>query len=140
MMSKTDLHQAFWETRYVVKTGGPISEAIVLRIGQNAKTLEDALPHANNWAFITAANPLPEILTPDENQNRQDKLRKLLKEMGYIFYEGVGVSADAHWQEDSMLIVNITRKDANTIAHHFGQMAFVYGTLRKVTELVYTEP
>jgi hypothetical protein len=137
-MTSTELHKAFIETRYIVKACDLFSEEIVLRIGQPAFSLEATLPNIKQWAFITASNPLPNILTPAENHQRHIRLRKLLLEMGYPIYEAVGISADGGWQEESLLVANISLKEANAMANRFGQLAFVFGTEGKVSELVYT--
>jgi hypothetical protein len=44
------------------------------------------------WAFITAWNPLPEILTKSENDIRNNQLKVQLMEEGFVFHPGIGIS------------------------------------------------
>ena len=134
-MTDDSLHQAFLDTHYTVH----LEQDITLHIGGGNAGLLTALPHLISWAFITACNPLPNILNVEENLARNKMLRARLEENGYIIHEGTGISADGTWAEASFLIENITRADAHTLARDFGQLAFVYGDREKWNELVYTE-
>lgn len=134
-MTDDSLHQAFLDTHYTVH----LEPDITLHIGGSNTNLLTALPHLTSWAFITAWNPLPNILNVEENLARNKLLRARLEQEGYVIQEGTGISADGTWAEASFLIENITLTDAHTMAKGFGQLAFVYGDREKGNELVYTE-
>ncbi len=134
-MTSDSLHQAFLDTRYVVH----LNPDVTLRIGGSNSELLARLPHLSSWAFVTAWNPLPEILTMEENIARNRLLRARLEEVKYIVHEGTGISADGTWEEASFLIENISQADAYTIARDFGQLAFVYGERVKGNVLIYAK-
>lgn len=131
-------HQAFLETLYTVKKSDMIPEVVVIRIGNHASELEAIMPHLNSWAFITAFNPLPEILSHEENLQRNKNLMTFLIGGNFRLHPGVGISGDGRWQEESFLIENIDREEAKSIAKQFGQLAFVWGRRNECAELVYT--
>jgi len=58
-MTSDSLHHAFLDTRYIVH----LDADVTLRIGGSSAELLARLPHLSSWAFVTAWNPLPEILT-----------------------------------------------------------------------------
>jgi len=134
-MTPESLHQAFLNTRYIVH----LEPDVTLRNYDKSTDLLTRLPHLTSWAFITAWNPLPEILTMAKNFARNGLLRARLEEGKYIVHEGTGISADGIWAEAFFLIENITLAEAHTIAKDFGQLAFVYGGREKGNELVYIE-
>lgn len=57
-----------------------------------------------------------DILTKSENDVRNNQL----KEEGFIFYQGVGISKNEDWSEDSFFIENIDLKKANEISLKYG--------------------
>ena len=128
------MEQAFLETSYIVQTENPV----VLKIGEIPTQLLENYPEIKTWAFITAWNPLPDILSKAQNDFRNNQLAVLLKEEGLIFYPGVGISKNEDWSEDSFFIENIELQKANEIASKFGQLAFVYGNILKGNQLIYT--
>jgi hypothetical protein len=111
----------------------------VLRIGETGDLLLALLPDLQSWAFITAWNPLPEILTSAENQARNKELSNIMTEKGYRYHSGVGRSDAGDWQEDSFLIENITLDEAKQLAKQFGQLAFVYWEKGIEIKLLYSD-
>lgn len=68
-MTKQEIHQAFLNTSFKVFTKPAFTikiDALVLEVQQ-----------FNSWAFITAWNPSPEILSLEENRNRNQNLEEL---------------------------------------------------------------
>jgi hypothetical protein len=53
-------------------------------------------------------------------------------------FSGIGVSADKKWSEESYLIENIDQNGANEIALKYGQKAFVFIDIDRMTKLIYT--
>jgi len=133
-MNRDEIHRAFLETRYIVNTGGEV----VLRIGDPVRELLLRLPHIRTWAFLTAWNPLPDILPLSENRERNARMERDLITSGYRIHPGIGVSADGQWSEESLLVEDITAEAAREIAERFGQLAFVFGTAESGNALVYT--
>lgn len=96
------IHSAFTNTSNIVS----LEKVVVLRIGDSGEVLSLLLPGVKFWAFITAWNPLPDILTLPENLARNEALAQMLTEKGYRYHAGIGQSAAGDWQEDSFLIRN----------------------------------
>lgn len=121
----SEFKTAFLETNYNIHFQD--GETINLRIGEQPLELLNKLPHLETWAFITAWNPLPIILTKEENYKRNTKLHEKLQEMGFVVHHGVGISKDGNWQEDSFFVENIDKETAKEVSALFSQKAFVYG-------------
>ena len=92
----------------------------------------------NSWAFITAWNPSPEILSLEENRNRNQNLEEEISSFGLKYCHGIGISADEQWSEESFFIENISLDKANEWAVKYGQLAFIYGKKSEKAKLVYT--
>jgi hypothetical protein len=134
-MDSSQIEQAFLETNYIVQTENPI----VLIIGEIPKQLFQNFPLIKTWAFITAWNPLPDILTKSENDIRNHQLKVQLMEEGFIFHPGVGISKNEDWSEDSFFIENIDLDTANAISLKYGQLAFLFGDNLNGNQLIFTE-
>ena len=134
-MDSNQIEQAFLETNYIAEIE---DNPIVLKIGETPENLIQRFPKIKTWAFITAWNPLPDILTKSENDIRNNQLKIQLKEEGFIFYPGVGISKNEDWSEDSFFIENIELETANDISLKFGQLAFLYGDIAKGNQLIFT--
>ena len=99
-MKTNEIEQAFLETNYIIHLQGEI----VLRIGEIPLDLLEQLPLLETWAFITAWNPLPDILSKSENNLRNAALQRHLIDHGYTVHNGIGVSKDQSWSEESCFI------------------------------------
>ena len=133
-MKTNEIEQAFLETNYIIHLQGEI----VLRIGEIPADLLEQLPSLETWAFITAWNPLPDILSKAENDLRNAALQRHLIDHGYTVHKGIGVSKDQSWSEESFFIENINLEDARQASAKFGQLAFVYGDRKNGNQLVFT--
>ena len=133
-MQSTEIEQAFLETSYIIHLQGEI----VLRIGEMPADLLKQLPSLETWAFITAWNPLPDILSKAENDVRNAALQRHLIDQGYTVHNGIGISKDQSWSEESFFIENISLEDARQASAKFGQLAFVYGDRKNGNQLVFT--
>jgi hypothetical protein len=134
-MDTDKIETSFLETNYLIL----LENKIVLKIGVMPSQLFSEFPQIKTWAFITAWNPLPDILTKSENDIRNNQLKVQLKEDGFIFYPGVGISKNEDWSEDSFFIENIELKTANNISLKYGQLAFLYGDKVKGNQLIFTK-
>ena len=133
-MKTTEIEQAFLETNYIIHLQGEI----VLRIGEMPADLLKQLPLLETWAFITAWNPLPDILSKAENDVRNASLQRHLIDLGYTVHNGIGISKDQSWSEESFFIENISFEDSRQASAKFGQLAFVYGDRKNGNQLVFT--
>jgi hypothetical protein len=133
-MKTNEIEQAFLETSYIIH----LQSDIVLKIGEVPADLLEHLPLLKTWAFITAWNPLPDILSKAENEQRNEDLQQYLLDRGYPIHKGIGISKDQTWSEESFFIENIELEDARTASAKFGQLAFVYGERKHVNQLVFT--
>lgn len=131
---ETDL--AFKSTNYIILKNEVFPKDIILNIGIINEN--NQVSTIKEWAFITAWNPLPEILSLEENLERNNALLTELTSFGYVCHLGKGVSSDGQWQEESFFIENIDKLTALTISNKYGQLAFVHGVLNKEAELVYS--
>ena len=75
-------------------------------------------------ALITAWNPRSEILTEDENDERQRDLLSNIEQMRLNYLVGYCHLED--WLEYSYLILGIDKKQATTTAKKFEQYAYVW--------------
>lgn len=135
MMDTDKIETAFLETNYIIL----LENKIALKIGDMPSQLFSEYPQIKTWAFLTAWNPLPDILTKSENDIRNNQLKIQLKEQGFNFYPGVGISKNEDWSEDSFFIENIDLETANQISLKFGQLAFLYGDKVKGNQLIFTK-
>jgi hypothetical protein len=134
-MDTDKIENAFLETNYMIL----LENKIVLKIGEMPSRLFSEYPQIKTWAFITAWNPLPDILTKSENDIRNNQLQFQLKEEGFNFYPGVGISKNSDWSEDSFFIENIELETATNISLKYGQLAFLYGDKVNGNQLIFTK-
>lgn len=130
-MTSDLLHQAFLNTSFKVlgKTD------FIIKIG----TIISEVQLFNSWTFITAWNPSPEILTLEENRIRNKNLEYDIIKFGLKYSNGIGISADEQWSEESYFIENISLDKTNELAAKYGQLAYVFGTKNEVATLLYTK-
>ena len=134
-MDTKKIEASFLETNYIIH----LDNKIVLKIGEMPTTLLSEYSQIRTWAFITAWNPLPDILTKSENDIRNHQLQVQLEEEGFIFHPGVGISKNEDWSEDSFFIENIELERANDISLKYGQLAFLYGDKVNGNQLIFTK-
>ena len=138
-MKNSEYKSAFKETYFIV-LGDPWSAGdICISVGKIPYPLFKTIPNIHTWAFITAWNPLPVVLSQKENDLRNAQFHKLMTQEGYQLYKGVGKAPDNSWHEDSFLVLNIKNEVAMHWAKRFGQMAFVFGEKDKKAELIFCE-
>ncbi len=125
--------EAFNNTDYVVNIN---DKTIIINIGKAQTELDNLIKPLKKWAFITAYNPLPKILSDDENKTRNKQLRQDAENLGFQVYTGYGISKDKCWKEDSFLIVGIDKIEAIQLGAKYGQLAIVTGSTNNKTELI----
>jgi hypothetical protein len=134
-MNKT-LADSYNATTFTVET--PIGR-IDIRVGKRHpridRLMEGVSPAA--WAYITAWNPHSELLSKDQNAIAQGSLRRVIRDRGFLNYEGYGIPDNPGWSpEQSVWIAGIDRTEAEFIGRQFGQNAIVVGVAGGIAELL----
>jgi len=129
-MNKEKIHQVFLDTTFRILS----TPVIDIKINKTIPKLN----HLESWAFLTAWNPLPVILSEAENKRRNLELEDDIKALDLKYNLGVGISQDENWKEDSFFIENCTEEKANELAVKYGQLAYVWGNINKEASLIYT--
>jgi len=118
------LRQAFEETHYTVHHEHPFT----LRIGQPSPELDQVLRTTghDSAAFVTAWTPMCQLLSVEDNHQRQQALKDELQRRGLAWVPGIGQHPDNGWPgEESVLVLGIAEQAARTLCAGFQQMAFV---------------
>ena len=129
------LTAAYEKAQYVV-FGEP---ELVLRVGEPNSDLDELLEAegADTAAYVTAANPRGEPSSHWKNELATAALHETQTAAGYACYAGEGRDPEGRWgAEPSMLIVGISRADAEAVGRVFGQNAIVFVRKGGAPELV----
>ncbi len=124
-----ELIAAYEKADYVVfghQRGAP---ELVIRVDQVNPALDELLGHneAATAAFVTACNPRGEKKTYEENEAAAAALRASPALIGYAWFKGEGRDPEGRWpSEPSLLIVGISRKDAEQLGEALNQNAIVF--------------
>jgi Protein of unknown function (DUF3293) len=105
--------------------------ALDIRIGESSERIDTLLKQqaAQRWAFVTAQNPRSQR-TEVENEQRRQALKRRVTEMGFVYFEGRGISPANDWPaESSLLIIGIPAAVAGLLGRSFEQFAIVAGEL-----------
>jgi hypothetical protein len=112
---------------------------LVLRIGEPSPAL-DALLEAEGAAtaaYVTAANPHGRLAGTTENVLASTALLEAQREAGYACYAGEGRDPQGEWPaEPSVLVVGITRAEAEVLGRSYDQVAIVFVEKGRAPELV----
>jgi|GEM_PF-2768736 len=134
MKARAQYHHVFQHSAYIVWLD---DRAHRLRLDAPNLFLKELSGVRQGWALITAHNPLPQILSTEENRRRNEALAALLDRQGYRYFPALGKGKD--WEEESFLIVGITRSEALHLARAFGQLAILWGRDDSPAQIVYTD-
>jgi len=137
MNTYEEYHTAFEQTNYVVYPTE--NKSVAIKINHTPTSLLPFFPELKSWAVITAWNPLPDVLSLEENNTRNEALRLDIEALGLQYCPANGIAINEMWMEEGFFIQNCTQQQANTLAAKFGQLAFVYGEISEVAKLIYTE-
>jgi hypothetical protein len=102
---------------------------LLIRIGVPNRDLDELLAAegAASAAYITAANPRGEARTPWQNEIANAALVQTQTEAGYACFEGEGRDPQGRWTpERSVLVVGISRADAQAVGRAFEQNAILF--------------
>jgi hypothetical protein len=112
---------------------------LVLRIGEPNPDLDELLEAegAATAAYVTAANPRGEAATPWKNEIANAALVQTQTQAGYSCFEGEGRDPKGNrTAERSVLVVGISRPDAEVVGRAFAQNAIVFVEKGRAPELV----
>ncbi|MGB5081407.1 MAG: DUF3293 domain-containing protein [Burkholderiales bacterium] len=126
---------AYEQARYVV-FGEP---ELVIRIGVPNPDLDELLAaeDAATAAYVTAANPRGEARTPWQNEIANAALVQSQTAAGFSCFEGEGRDPQGRWTpERSVLVVGISRADAEAVGRAFEQNAILFVERGRAPELV----
>jgi hypothetical protein len=114
---------AYRDTRYHVRHAGGIDFYIDKRSDELAALHDEK--GVGSSAFITAWNPRSEETPREENDARNERLRRDLEALGlsWIGAEGIGPTG---WREESFLVLGISLEDATALARKYAQNAIVF--------------
>ncbi len=121
-----ELIRAYREAHYIVLDEGKEIHLQVDTINLELVRLMNN-HNAHTASVLTAYNPYSEVKTKQDNELAQMQLRQRFKEMGIAILEAVGRDAKEQWEpEPSVLALDLTLKQAETLADEFGQNAFIW--------------
>ena len=121
-----ELIRAYREAHYTVLGKG---KEIRLQVGTVNLELERLMSNKNahTASVLTAYNPYSEVKTKQDNELAQMQLRQRLQEKGIAMLDAIGRDAKEQWEsEPSVLALDLTLKEAETLADEFGQNAFIW--------------
>ncbi|MDH5577493.1 MAG: DUF3293 domain-containing protein [Betaproteobacteria bacterium] len=130
-----DLVIAYLSAEYVVY-GEP---ELVLRIGEPSDGLDALLEAegADAAAYVTAANPHGRLAGKAENVLASTALLHAQRDAGYACFAGEGRDPQNEWPaEPSVLVVGISRAEAEVLGRSYGQNAIVFVEKGSAPELV----
>lgn len=88
------------------------------------------------YFYITAYNPYSKLKTEKENEDANKSLIQRVKSIGLQYYDGIGISKDGNWSENSICVVGGDERIAIDLGNTFKQNAIVWGHKFMTPELV----
>jgi len=92
------------------------------------------VPNINTIAFLTAENPQGEKASPEFNREQNKKLENTLRSMNLSFRKVKGKFGS---EENSYMVMNITRDEAIELGQMFDQEAVIWGDKIEEDDKVY---
>ena len=88
-------------------------------------------------SYLTACNPLGELLPDHLNQRRMEQLRQALQRAGWSWVDGRGCDPGGHWPgEDSVLVWGMPEATARVWGQQWNQNAVLHCGADTVPHLV----
>lgn len=136
MKISSKLIKAYRETDFIFFPDNGIS---TLKIGKKNKVLDSLLKSlgCSEAAYITPWNPKSKTLSFSANKKRMNQFIKHLNSKKYKYIYGIGRSKDGKYFEDSVLILDISKKDSLSLGIKFRQNAIVTYQKNKKAELIF---
>ena len=133
--ASADLIAAFRRTNYCVHT----DPRMTLHIGKSSPQLLDLhrSHKVNSSVFITACNPLSQLMSEDENAKRMGQLCNELTQRSLTFFEGVGQNPSMEWPgEPSYLVLDMSMQAAMALGRKYEQHAIVFSEFDALPQLI----
>ncbi len=127
--------QAYLETEFRVF----VSDVVVLKIAEKNEELVGLFKdhRSEACAFITAYNPLGELLSAEQNSDLQKQLEEEINFRGLAYIAGEGKHPVGDWPgEPSYLVFDLSLEAAKTLGRKFNQNAIVWCDLDAVPQLI----
>ncbi|MDG1731550.1 MAG: DUF3293 domain-containing protein [Thalassotalea sp.] len=134
-----NLQQAYLNTDYIIDDELGFWQ---INIGDTDRTLSRYLHTFDlpTAAFITADNPMSKRLSESENKKRHQQLISAVKKLNLTCHQGYGAGPKGDWpKEASLLITNISKQQATSLAKQFKQMAYVWLDDKGLVSLIETK-
>jgi len=118
-----------------------VAEPLILRPGAHHPAIDAELEGAESWMFITAHNPMGQPQPPEANIEAQQQLHLDIKRANKNYWPGRGYDpcSGEDWEEPSIFVFPISRKEALAWARKFEQLAILYGVSGQPAELLFTQ-
>jgi len=94
---------------------------------------------ADRFALISACNPRSVRHPDDANQLRHQNFCQLMQTNGCLFFPALGRSPDQSWQEQSLLLLNLSRETALKWGRYLEQNAILYGENNAIPTLLFCQ-
>lgn len=137
-MKHSPLHTAYAAARYRIDCSGRTVERRIGAVDPDADRVLAGMGCRARWHVLTPCNPGSRHLSSAENAARLDALRKDLQQRGWRALPSINSDADGAWVEAGFCVLDASAPEIRTLATHYGQAAFVAGTLGKAPRLVWT--
>jgi hypothetical protein len=127
--------RAYEQTEYRVQG----NVAAVLQVGVRSAPLAHLhqLHQCACSAFITACNPLGQLVDAAVNAQRQAALAAELSRQRYVAIAGIGRHPTGDWPpEPSYLVLGLTRSAAQQLGRRFEQNALVWADADAIPQLI----
>ncbi len=127
--------QAYRETEFRVFA----ENSLILKISEKCEDLLGFYKthRSETCAFITACNPLGELLSAEQNSDLQKHLEEEIKFRGLAYIAGEGKHPVGDWPgEPSYLVFDLSLEAAKTLGRKFNQNAIVWCDLDAVPQLI----
>ena len=112
---------------FVLKVGVPNDSLAQHLVQQNAKCA----------AYLTACNPLGQLLSDADNLRRQSELENELNRRSLQFIRGTGQDSRGEWPgEASFLIFGLSLEASRALARQYEQNAFVWCAKDAIPQLI----
>lgn len=126
----------YQETEYRVRAG---EESFVLELARPSEALARLYRgrKASSAAFMSACNPYSQATSRDENEQANARLRAQLLDRGFDVVDALGSDgSEGGWAEPSVLVLGISREEAERFGRDYRQNAIVFAAADAVPELV----
>lgn len=106
----------------------PGEAPVILRIGQASPGLATlyARHGLHSLAYVTACNPLGQLMPDPVNERATHALRQDLQSLQLPVLEGAGTSPDGDWHEHSFAALGLEREAARQLGRQLQQNAIVW--------------